>query len=277
MTAMNYRDFLQSHARELRLPYAGGLKVRDESRTWRLRHEIPPGWYRFRESGRFLEVHEVIEPELHAWQLPPARGYLAQGRFVTDETVTGIFGLAENEDSPRYTPILARRWFDGRLWFEMPDFEGEAESAVRDSYEEEKSIQGIKGVTPGLAHAFLLDRTAREMARAFEKRKLEEADAKRRAEELARWENSIDGRIALALSHSGAELLDWRRSGGSEATVRYRLSHQRFECVIDTDTLQILDAGICLEGEDASLNLSSLPSAVREAIDTGALHVWRPG
>lgn len=274
---MNYRHFLQDHPRELRLPYAGGLKVRDATRTWRLRYEIPPGWYRFRESGRFLEVHEVIESELHSWRLPAARGYLAQGRFVTDEAVTGIFGFTANEDSPRYTPILARRWFDGRLWFEMPDFEGEAESDVRESYEEDRPIRGIKGVAPGLAHAFLLDQTAREMARAAERRKLEQADARHRAAELVRWESSVDGRIALALSHSGAELLDWRRSGGNRATVRYRLASQRFECVIDSDSLQILDAGICLDGEDASLNLSSLPSAVREAIDTGQLHVWRPG
>ena len=47
---------------------------------------------------------------------------------------------------------------------------------------------------------------------------------------------------------------------------------------IETPTnplLQILDAGICLSGADEELNLSSLPSAVREAIRTGQLNVFR--
>ncbi len=58
--------------------------------------------------------------------------------------------------------------------------------------------------------------------------------------------------------------------------MRYRLGRQRFECVIDTHSLQIVDAGICLDGTDQELNLSSLPSAVREAIESGQLHVFRP-
>ena len=58
--------------------------------------------------------------------------------------------------------------------------------------------------------------------------------------------------------------------------MKYRLGGQRYECVVDTQSLRILDAGICLEGADQALNLSSLPSAVREAIDTGQLYVMRP-
>ena len=92
---------------------------------------------------------------------------------------------------------------------------------------------------------------------------------------MARWQRTVEGRIAVALSHSGAQLLDWRRSGRGQATVSYRLGTQRFECVIDTESLQILDAGICLEGADQQLNLSSLPSAVREAIETHQLEVTR--
>jgi hypothetical protein len=205
------------------------------------------------------------------------RGYLAQGRFITQHSVERLFGLSGDDEVPRYTPIAARRWFDGHCWFELGDFESDAEEAVRQAYEEERGITAIKGVTPALAQAYLLDHTAREMAREAERRRREEAEAAERAAELARWQQSVEGRIAVALSHSGARLLDWRRSGSGQATVSYRLGAQRFECVIDTDSLQIIDAGICLEGADQQLNLSSLPSAVREAINTGQLHVFRHG
>lgn len=272
---MDFREFLQKDDAELRLPYAAGLKACDDKRGWRLREEIAPGWYRFRESGRFLEPVEPIEPEFDHWDLPAVRGYLAQGRFITGNTVERLWGLPDQEDLPRYTPLAARRWFDGHCWLEMSDFETEAEEAVRAAYEEERGIVGIKGVTPALAQAYVLDETAREMAREAERRRREEAEERERAAELVRWQRSIEGRIALALSHSGAQLLDWRRSGRRRATVRYALGAQRFECVIDTESLQILDAGICLEGTDRELNLSSLPSAVREAIETGQLYVFR--
>ena len=71
--------------------------------------------------------------------------------------------------------------------------------------------------------------------------------------------------------HTGAELVNWRRNGQRHAVVRYRLGGRRFECVIDTESLQIMDAGICLSGTDEELNLSSLPSAVREAIESGSI------
>jgi len=69
--------------------------------------------------------------------------------------------------------------------------------------------------------------------------------------------------------------VNWRRNGQRQAVVRYRLGGRRFECIIDTESLQIVDAGICLSGADEELNLSSLPSAVREAIESGQLHVFR--
>jgi hypothetical protein len=272
---MDFRQFLQDDDTELRLPYAAGLKACDDKRSWRLREEIPPGWYRFREAGRYLEVVEVIEPELDRWKLPVVRGYLAQDRFVTQDSVERLFGLPEDEEPPRYAPLTAKRWFDGRCWFSMTDFESEAEEEVRSAFEEERGITEIKGITPALAQAFLMDHTAREMARLAEQQQREEAAAAERAAELAHWQASAEGRIALALSHAGARLLDWRRSGRRRATVRYQLGGRAFECVIDVESLQILDAGICLEGADEALNLSSLPSAVREAIDTGQLHVFR--
>ena len=146
---------------------------------------------------------------------------------------------------------------------------------MREAFEEEKGISEIKGVTPPLAQAYLLENTQRTLAREAEERRLAEGDARQKVAEFLRQQRSVEGRIAVALAHSGAQLLDWRRSGGSQAIVKYRLGGQRFECVVDTESLRILDAGICLDGTDRELNLSSLPSAVREAVNTGQLYVMR--
>jgi hypothetical protein len=267
---MDYTQFLQPAGALLELPYFGGNSVCDHSRTYRIRGTIAPGWHQFRLSGRFLTRETTVEPNLDAWNLPSVSGYIFNGRLFTNDARARIFGLPSNAGIQPFTLIAARRWFDGNILFYGQEFDSEAEPQVRQAFEEEKSIEQIKGVSPALAHVFLLESTQRALAR--QKREREQRDT-----ELARWQQTLEGRISLALSHTGAELISWRQIDRGQAVVRYRLGDRRFECIIDTGSLQILDAGICLSGSDEELNLSSLPSAVREAIQTGQLHVFRRG
>ncbi len=272
---MDYTRFLQKPDEVLRVPYFGGKSVCDDKLTYRLRETLRPGWYQFRKSGRYLTVDTPIGSELDQWHLPRVTGYLATGRIIGNDFQARLFGLPADVDLPKFTPVSARKWFDGHILYEGEEFETEVESRVCDAFEEERSIDDIKAVTPALAHAFLLESTQRALAREAERRAREEVERQKRAAELARWQETLEGRISLALSHTGAELVNWRRNGHGQAVVRYRLSGRRFECVIDTETLQIMDAGICLSGADQELSLSSLPSAVREAIESGQLHVFR--
>jgi hypothetical protein len=274
---MDYRQFLQKPGETLRLPYFEGRAVCDDRHTYRLRETLEAGWYEFRKAGRYLEVANPIAPELDAWKLKPLRGYVMNGRLVTNDKQARVYGLPADEDLPKFTPVSAREWFDCHVCYYGQEFESEVEPQVREAFEEERSLDGIKGVTPALAHTFLLESTQRALAREAERRARAEAERQKQAAELARWEQTLEGRISLALSYTGAELVNWRRHGRGQAVVRYRLAGSRFECVIDTNSLQILDAGICLSGADEELNLSSLPSAVREAIQTGHLHVFRRG
>jgi hypothetical protein len=45
--------------------------------------------------------------------------------------------------------------------------------------------------------------------------------------------------------------------------------------LLDAQTLQVLDAGICLAGEDRLVTFESLFSVIREAIETDVLVVTR--
>ena len=272
---MDYTQFLQKPDEVLTLPYFTGKTVCDDQLTYRLREDLQPGWYRFRKSGRYLTAEGPCEGDLSAWKLLRVTGYVFNGRIISNDFQSRLFGLPAETDLPKFTPVSARKWFDGHILFENVEFESEVEPKVRDAFEEERSIDQIKGITPGLAHTYLLESTQRALAREKERRAREEAEREKRQAELARWQETLEGRISLALSHTGADLVSWRRNGERQAVVRYRLGGQRFECIIDTNSLQIIDAGICLSGTDEELNLSSLPSAVREAINTGQLHVFR--
>jgi hypothetical protein len=46
---------------------------------------------------------------------------------------------------------------------------------------------------------------------------------------------------------------------------------------VDGQSLQVVEAGICLAGHDREITLESLPSVVKEAIEDGVLVITRRG
>lgn len=78
-----------------------------------------------------------------------------------------------------------------------------------------------------------------------------------------------------ALRAAGARFLSARRLSHAQLEVRYAFEGERFVTVVASDTLQILDAGICLSGSDCMLTLDSLPAVVREAVETERLVITR--
>lgn len=82
-------------------------------------------------------------------------------------------------------------------------------------------------------------------------------------------------RAAAVLEAAGAVLLDTRSLGGRNLEVVFRFDGERFIAVVDWQTLHVYDAGICLSGHDEELGLDSLPSVIREAVNTDQLHITR--
>jgi hypothetical protein len=127
-------------------------------------------------------------------------------------------------------------------------------------------------------------------ARALEARRVAEAALRWQAEAEARFQADLarlraqprrpvpvdpGSRVERALENAGARLVDERRLGEGRLEVVFRFLGERFISVVDARTLQVLDAGICLAGADREVTLESLPSVIREAIDTGVLVITR--
>lgn len=132
----------------------------------------------------------------------------------------------------------------------------------------------------------LLHRLARE--RAARLRELERAAHQRaeaavgrqvaaaRAERAARGRDTDPaGRADEALAAAGGRMLGSRVLGEGRLEVTFRFAGERFITVVDAATLQVLDAGVCLAGEDRLVTLDSLPAVLREAIDTDRLVITR--
>jgi len=125
----------------------------------------------------------------------------------------------------------------------------------------------------------LLEWVARERRRHAEARQRAELLAAARRARPREWSAYRHGdpaaRADAALEAAGARMLRSRRLDGGQIEVTYTFLGERFISVADARTLQIVDAGICLDGADRELTLESLPSAIREAIATGQLCITR--
>jgi hypothetical protein len=126
------------------------------------------------------------------------------------------------------------------------------------------------------------EQSLREMAELHRRRQeqfaRDELAAQREARiEIARQHReTVDERAERALRDAGAELRSLRRVG-EQLEVIFTFMNERFISLVDAATLQVIDSGICLghPPADEELTLESLPSVIREAIDTEALVILR--
>ena len=125
----------------------------------------------------------------------------------------------------------------------------------------------------------------------IEQRRREAEEARRRVEEAeraARLAGAVRGarvvdrarnpqqRADDALAGAGARMLSCRRvAGGAQLDVTYEVDGERILSIVDADSLQVIDPGICLSGAHRVLTLDAMPSVVREAIEEAHLNITR--
>jgi hypothetical protein len=313
---MGWKDLLNSGAERV-LPWFGFRRIHDAVRSWILSGPQPleHGWYKFLlAGGRSAELQgRELQPVDPTWGegQHKLKGYLVGDRFIPDLArvdpdptklidQTGITFCVEPglERFARVTVVENR---EQNLVYLSQEFPIGPEADVTYAYQDRaKSIDKIPGVTPALDLAFRFlshERLVKEKQRE-ELRKLLEAEEKKRVEKeriekLMKDAGTAIGRRALAakdfesaareaLRVSGAELLDVRQSANKgEMVVQYRFEKRRFECVVQKNTLRVIDAGVCLtdhntnEKGDTFFTLESLPGVIAEAMRRDKLVVWR--
>lgn len=310
---MGWRELLQKPGERVVLPWLYGRSLRSHDQLWTILGPLPPeeGWYTFELWGREAELVGPAEPkpEILVW---PQSGYLVGNRFLADGV--GVLSLnlehlphcgervhlveAGLDRFARITTGLVHEIMP-RIYIAQAMPLGPEEEVLQAYLDGQESVAGIKGVTPALDLSFRVEvfhRKEVEKRRAeAEKRRREEEERlarEARRKELAEKLGDGAGRRAMAavdfeeaaraaLAVGGAELLDTRKGQRGERVVRYRLDRQRYECVCNERTLQIIDSGICLtdhdtgEKGDTYFTLESLPSVVRQANNGGRLVVYR--
>lgn len=303
---MSWRDLLSPGPQTFRAPWLGGRELHWAGRHWRIRGHYPHlhGWYTFASSGDRhvqLQGRGEAEPDLEATTgLRCHSGYLVEDRLVPDtaRVVPDPAALLAQTRRVRLVPRGLERfararcgWHPGwppeQVLFLQPLFPLGPEPAVQAAYEDRlDSLNHVAGVAPALDLAFRwqsLQRAREEAWRAEQARlqALEEARLEQEARHLEalRQAGTALGRRALAvtdfnaaarhaLAISGARFLDAREVARGEMEVRYELEGERFGCIVNRRTLQVIQAGICLTDEytgergDTRFTLESLPPVV---------------
>lgn len=309
---MDYSKFLNKKEHVV-LAYLGGPYAYGKDRRYRIaeRGELPTGFHRFEVRGRDARAIEAVDsPDASLLAgLPKLRGHHVAG-WLVDPALHRI-ALLPAEELPPFAIVRARRWHSGDIVFESQDFDGEVEETARLRLEKLEPIAEVKGVPSSLRIAFGLalgaavarregivvslreiashapriadggGEIARELVMNIERQRVASADRIRervarqlRAERAATLANAPE-RAEQALDAAHARMLSSRNLGDGNLEVTWEFMGERFISVVDGLSLHVYDSGVCLAGEDELVTLESLPSVIREAIETGALVITR--
>ncbi|MEP6862452.1 MAG: hypothetical protein ABJE66_17645 [Deltaproteobacteria bacterium] len=133
---------------------------------------------------------------------------------------------------------------------------------------------GRDGVRSWLAELEAERQRAAELARR-EAEQLRLATTAGTARAVPRSDDPIR-RADEALDGAHARMITCRRlERGTRLDVTYDVAGTRIISMVDAETLQVLDPGICLSGAHGVLTLDAMPSVVREAIEEDHLNITR--
>lgn len=127
------------------------------------------------------------------------------------------------------------------------------------------------------------EQTEREMAElrarvaAAQLRAEVQSAREQRIQQRARRQETAEDRAWQALEKAGATFESSRHVRDHQLEVVFGFMGERFISLVDEDTLQVLDSGICLGHPPADdlLTLDSLPAVIKEAIETDRLVILR--
>lgn len=297
------------------LLWLGGRRIYGSRRVWDVWGPLAPeyGFWMFEVDGgrraRFIQQNDPCPPP-DDWdrECVTRTGYLVGNRFIPDDGQARSYDRLADAINYHHTVYLVPHglerfarvqvgfWHDGKLVFisEVPGKGGEeeAERLFQDRVSSGGALAG-SGATPALDLAFRMHTEIRARSEAADaERRRREEEERRRQEAAERVGSSVGRRILAqldfreaaraALAISGAELLDERdHTLPGQKVVTYRYLNHRLGCVVDSRTLRVVEAGICLTSGgvtgDTFFTLESLPSVVKEADDDDVLVIYRHG
>jgi len=191
----------------------------------------------------------------------------------------GIIGsqIISNCECEYFDHIICAITQDGHLVYLENDFSftNTLVDEMRERFLEAKeNLQTEIGVCVVNIHKDALDIAMQEITTLIEEREAEQR--RQRAERIRRMRETVQGRIELALQQTGARLHRCiPRRDLVEITWSTPGRRSRYNSVLNINNLNVVNAGICLQGQDRIFDLTSLVGVVSEGEDRGLIHITR--
>lgn len=232
------------------------------------------GWYKVRIEGNKVTV---LEPYL--WEKVPsplaAMGYTHNNHIVfhNADVVKRKWGLPISRplrfnQAETFSSCVAIVWEDKEVYYVGPNYKDIQIYDVKQVYDDDKDL-ALKGVTPELRTVFLFHVLERERTREL-------VAAAKKEEEHRRMIADTPSRLRLYFSRAGAEVLEYSLSG-SRIIVdwTYQGSGHRYNTVLDSTTLMVLEAGFCMRGDDRRHNITSVVKTAEEFEESQYINITR--
>jgi len=179
----------------------------------------------------------------------------------------------EFQQANTWDVIKAGLWDDGKLYFAGIDysFDRKAIDKVKDAFEKEKGLEGIKGITPELRYYFIILSLQRDSYRKFKELKKMKLAESEREKRLADFHKTFTGRLQKTVEDAGGKLVRFTREGNNRILVVWKTDNQTIKTVISAENMRVIDAGYCLEGYDKQHTMSSIVNLAKVFKDDGGM------
>lgn len=266
------------------------------------------GFYHSPNVGRNVRLGRMLSEEESLKvmrQIRTLRGYFFKGKVLTSQGVWDLKRVPEGFDPLLCTPVSAKLWSPGMVLFDQVLFQEESDFSVMERIERGESIRDLKNLSSTqriFAGLYLVDRVSqgrRWSVQAVWPRLQEIAErGTEQVEQVLREvetqapstpralpsvirildpSQGLRDRIEEVLTGFGATLYSMRQAHAEQVEIRWGYRGDTYNSLIDSNSLRVVDSGICLSGTDGQFNLNSLPSVVREGMDEGLIVITRRG
>lgn len=227
---------------------------------------IDPTCARYVRPAEYDKVYEYLQllPKIHVilvcetnlgWSAYPYNKESTRMKLGVDFEII----VRNASDVQRFDVVTIR--CDGRnFWYDEPFVGADPlkADALRDCFalrddpvQMNRKMDGIKGVSPEERKAFNL---AMSSWRTFQSQ-------------------TTEGRIKEMLAYGGAELDHYVVRGDQIELVWQAHSGSYYKSRVAKDTLDIVSAGICLDGGDSKFHLKDLPGIIKEGEDGHLIYI----
>jgi len=239
---------------------------------------VVDGWYRVRLENNNVEIICDILPEL---DLTPNKKSIIKGYTYNDNIVFFNFDEARRKfdwavmkplylsNIRTFSSIEGLVWEDKKVYLYKQSFTDTSIYELKTFFDEDVHISDKKHLNHEQKTLYLFHYI--EKQNQLQKiKKSQEAEKRKKQQEEKR---SVEDNLIQAFSSVGGDIQKYEIKN-NRIYVRWVLSDNVFDSVINAETGQVVDAGFCMSGDDKRHSVTSLVLTAAEYDENNLLHIF---